>query len=242
MKVINEHAQVELFSIGDKSVLIVDDFLKNPGALRKFAYDTYAKAKGKKNLLNVGERVMEKVNGAVLEIYPDEKKINKKFPNMIVEIAELIKNYLGKEIASHYNFQETSNSLELQKETYFNLVLRAPQFLPHVDAAHISSFIYLNPSIQCYGGTGIYRHIPTGKLYTDQSITSLEWLCQEPLKRPLTESTDEWCLECMVEMKYNRMVAFNGSFIHKIYWPDASPYGKSLKESRLTLNNFFWYR
>jgi hypothetical protein len=42
-------------------------------------------------------------------------------------------------------------------------------------------------------------------------------MTETPLKKPLVESTDEWEMVHFFEMKYNRLIAFNSSLIHKSY-------------------------
>ena len=243
MKIFNDAASVKTIDIDGLSILVVDNLLADPQALRKMALDTHAQSKGNKNLLRVGERSEIKAGGSVVEVYPNSEKLEKKFPSLVANLAALIKEHIGAQVAAHYKLPESDAPLELQKGPYFNVVFSVPQNLPHVDAAHISSFVYLNSPSQCWGGTGIYRHLPTGALFTNQASTSLDWLAEKPLTKPLTNSTDEWALEYMIEMKFNRMVAFNGSLIHKIFWPEGpSAFKNNIKQSRLALNSFYWYR
>ena len=242
-KMLSNKVTVKKYVIDDKSILVIDNILKDPISLRKFGLDAYSKSVNKTNLLGIGERVESKADGSIIEIYPDDKRLNKKFPHLISELGKIIKEELGAEIAKHYGLAESGEPLKLQKGPYYNAASSVPRYLPHVDAAHISSFIYLNSPAQCWGGTAIYRHVPTGKLFTDQASTSLDWLAEAPLAQPLTTSTSEWKLEHMLEMKFNRLVAFNGSFIHKIYWPDKNcPFRSNIKLRRLTINSFYWYR
>ena len=176
------------------------------------------------------------------EIHPRPKFFEERYPDFLQSIATLIDTHIGPRIHKYYNIDPATQNIQLRKGPYFHGVHQSPIFLPHVDDGHVSSFLYLNPKEQCWGGTGIYRHIPTDRVAIDQIGVDLEPICRTPLQQNLTVSTPEWKLERLVEMKYNRFVAFNSSTIHKIYWPDEnSPYKKPVKKARFTLNNFFKY-
>lgn len=100
----------------------------------------------------------------------------------------------------------------------------------------------LNLPEQCSGGTGIYRHLPTGKTNVVQQKTEIDWMEREPLTEPLSYSAGEWELLDRIEMRYNRLVAFNGSAMHKIFIePGEAPFGPAVEDSRLGLTTFFRY-
>ncbi len=114
---------------------------------------------------------------------------------------------------------------------------------PHLDPG-VSALIYLNPSDQCTGGTGLYRHKLTGleklPLQPTAEIAQLAVRCginPESLKttqgytafqdniifNPLfaargndyvNEGNDFWERIYLVEMKFNRMVVFDGRQFH----------------------------
>lgn len=241
MKVISSKAKVNIVKVDNMPVLIVDDFLHDPVGMRKYALDIYLRTKNKRIIQ--GERIEGKTGGAVFEVYPDDMKFLKKYPGFIEGATKFINDNIGDDILNHYDLSDDSDmSLVCNKGPYFNCVIKPPQYLPHVDGGHVSSFTYLNPPAQCWGGTAIYRHMPTGIVHADQFDTSLEWLAEKPLSEPLTESTDEWKLELMVEMKFNRFVAFNGSMIHKIFWPEKGcPYKNDIRMCRMAINNFYCY-
>lgn len=238
--VINPNCKVEIVSVDHIDVLIIDDFLKDPKGMRKFAIDGANRAKPAKEDPQAALQFRKK--GNAYEIWMALDIFDRKFPGLRFGIAEKIDTHIGPRIRQHFGLPEKNPGIIQARKPFFHAVHAPPRFLPHVDAGHISSFIYLNTPTQCKGGTGIYRHIPTNALHSDQSRTNLDWLANKPLDKPLTESTDEWKLEVMVEMKFNRLVAFNSSVIHKIYWPEEDqPFKYDIREVRLALNNFFRY-
>ncbi len=236
--IINPNPDIEIISIADIDVLIVDNFLLNPDELREYGIQSY-----KEYTKNIDrENYLFRETKKTYEIHPRPKIFQEKFPELLSSIANLIDKHIGARISTYYNLDTDKQKIQLRKGPYFHGVHQAPMHLPHVDDGHVSSFMYLNPNEQCWGGTGVYRHIPTDKVAIHQTGVDLTPICRTPLKENLTVSTPEWKLESLVEMKYNRFVAFNSSTIHKIYWPETkSPYKKPAKKVRLTLNNFFKY-
>lgn len=236
--VLNPNPRIELISLGEVDLLLVDDLLQDPSALREYGIKSHAAYLNKQGAENFRQIETQKT----YELHPRPMLFEQAFPGLCAGIAHLVNAHLGERIREFYNVPASVHTLSLRKGPYFHAVHQSPIFLPHVDDGHISSFLYLNPPEQCWGGTGIYRHIPSGKITSNQLGAGLDWLCQNPLSEPLTESTQEWKLEYKIEMKFNRFAAFNSSTMHKIFWPDAqAPYRKDMANARLTLNNFFKY-
>lgn len=242
MSALNSSCKIEKYKLDSIDILICDDILVDPVGCRHLAIKEFALANKKR----VASKAVRKVNdiekASLFEIYPAKKNLDVTYSKITQSISALVDEHIGIGIREHFEIPESNeNTLSSFKNPYFNAVYGPPQFLPHVDAGHISTFIYLNPATQCCGGTAIYRHIPTGMLFSDQKKTQLDWLCQTPLSEPLRQSTSEWKLELVLEMKFNRLVAFNSSVIHKIHWPENAPYKKNIKQARLTFNNFYRY-
>lgn len=233
--IFNSRPSIEVTAIDYIDVLVVDDFLKEPDSLRQFALDLYENTS---STTQSDRKVVPLRTG--YELHPRKEIFDQHFPEISERIKQLIATYIGGKVRQHFDIPPYTNTLKLFKGPYFNCLHGLPGHPPHVDQGHISSFLYLNSPSQCWGGTAIYRHIPTDALTADQRRPVLNWMCEKPLEEPLTTSTDEWRLEKCVEMKFNRLVAFNASAIHKIYWPDdVSPFAENIKDSRLTLNNFY---
>lgn len=237
---INPNCKIDVVSIDHIDVLIIDDFLADPMEMRKFAIAAHGKAPLRRQAPKAP--VQRRKKGPVDEIWMALEIFDNKFPGVRYAVAEQIDVNIGKRIRQHFDLPDENQGIIQARPPFFHSVYGLPRFLPHVDTGHISSFLYLNSPQLCKGGTGIYRHVPTNAIHADQTDTTLDWLAQKPLEKNLTESTEEWKLELMVEMKFNRLVAFNSSVIHKIYWPDEEqPFKQDIRESRLTLNNFFYY-
>ncbi len=127
-----------------------------------------------------------------------------------------------------------------------NYHLNIGQRQPHIDQ-DITAMVYLNPAESCVGGTGLYRHRPTGlervSIIPDQIIRDLAdrlELSEEFLNsaegyenfqnsmifNPLfanrnntyiNEGNEYWELLKLIEMKPNRLIIFDGRCFHSQY-------------------------
>ncbi len=236
--IVNPNPDIEIISIDHVEILVVDNLLIDPMALRNYAAQCYTDVHNP--ALQEHYEFIERKK--IYQIYPRLQVFQVLFPGLCAQVVNLIIKHISPNIRAHFNVPPDVSQINLSKGPYFNAVHQSPIFLPHVDAGHVSSFLYLNPAELCWGGTAIYRHIPSNRITVDQQQSDVGWLTKTPLTKPLTTSTDEWRLEKMVEMKFNRLVVFNSSTIHKIYWPDDDgPFEKDFLKTRLTLNNFFTY-
>jgi uncharacterized protein DUF6445 len=123
------------------------------------------------------------------------------------------------------------------------LELNEAQRQPHVDPG-ISAMVYLNDPQDCAGGTGIYRHRPTGleripleataevrELARSRGLSSLDLdssegyraFQDEVLFHPsyaaegnsyINDGNEAWELLHLIEMKFNRLVIFDGRMPH----------------------------
>lgn len=123
------------------------------------------------------------------------------------------------------------------------LRLNVAQRMPHVDPG-VSAMVYLNPDDECEGGTGLYRHTLTGlerlPLTATPEMLRLAELCdvdREAMKTPagytsfqdhiifnplfavqentyINDGNPFWELLYKIEMKFNRLVVFDGRMFH----------------------------
>lgn len=129
--------------------------------------------------------------------------------------------------------------------------LEPRQRLPHVDPT-LTALVYLNQPDDCSGGTAFYRHRPTGIDFVDfepdprlvlfaQAMGYrrshfeelgywgvLERLLFNPrfasdAPTPLNEGNDVWELLDLVEMRFNRLIIYDGRIPHSM-WVDPDRY------------------
>lgn len=135
--------------------------------------------------------------------------------------------------------------------SYTTVELEPSQRQPHRDPTFVG-LIYLNRGSECVGGTALYGHRPTGRDYIpavpDASMIRLahnlgyhpeEWrgptdyeqmvrnvFFNEAFANPENETVNEgnqyWELLELVEMKFNRLVLFDGQIPHTEYTPRNS--------------------
>jgi Family of unknown function (DUF6445) len=127
-----------------------------------------------------------------------------------------------------------------------NYHLNIGQRQPHIDQ-DITAMVYLNPEESCVGGTGLYRHRPTGlervPIMPDQEIRDLadrlelsdeflnsaegyENFQNSMMFNPLfanrnntyiNDGNEYWELLKLIEMKPNRLIIFDGRCFHSQY-------------------------
>jgi hypothetical protein len=127
---------------------------------------------------------------------------------------------------------------------------------PHFDGPCVAAIAYLNLPDQCCGGTAFFRHRATGLVRFPDRMTAahlgiikrlglasprdLQKLVSESPAQPkgfIEASSDEWERIGHVEMKFNRMVIYDGQIFHSGIIPKGA-FGTSREERRLTLNLF----
>jgi hypothetical protein len=127
-----------------------------------------------------------------------------------------------------------------------NYRLNVGQRQPHIDQ-DITAMVYLNPADSCSGGTGLYRHRPTGleriPIMPDTSIRQLAdqlELSDEFLASPegyenfqnsmifnplfacrrntyINDGNEYWELLKLIDMQPNRLMMFDGRCFHSQY-------------------------
>lgn len=227
--VINKGCQPRLLKIDNLGFVIADDFLTDPDDFNKYARE-------------LSVRPVRVPNQLGYELYPPTEEFDIRYPGFRRDLAFFVNSAIGTSTKAAYNLDSSYQNIGIYKGPLFNCVHKLPSFAPHVDPGHISSFIYLNKADMCSGGTGIYRHIPTGKMQIIQSGYNLEHLEKIPLTKQLNYSSGEWELLHKFEMRYNRFIALTSSVVHKIFFePEGHPYKEDIDRTRLTLNSFFIY-
>lgn len=225
--IINKGCQPRLLKIDNLKFVVVDDFLSDPDSFRNYARE-------------LSSRPVRRENDVGYELSPPTEEFDIRYPNFRRDLAYFVVRTIGASTRSAFNLDSSYTSIGIYKGPLFNCVYKLPSFAPHVDPGHISSFIYLNTADMCSGGTGIYRHTPTGRMQFIQDDDNLEHLEKEPLTKPLSYSSGEWELLHKFDMRYNRFVAFTSSVAHKIFFePEGHPYNEDIDQVRLTLNSFF---
>jgi hypothetical protein len=135
--------------------------------------------------------------------------------------------------------------------------------LPHFDPhSHIAGLAYLNLPAQCRGGTAFYRHRRTGLerwpaddealaqaldtlgiraagLSPTEAANALAAALFKPRSEPgfIRESTEDWELTALVEMRWNRAVFYETALFHSAYTRDDF-FGDRLDTQRLTQTFF----
>ncbi len=132
--------------------------------------------------------------------------------------------------------------------------LTPEQSVPHWDGAATGGVLYLNPPAQCWGGTAFYRHRATGLVAAPSEMTIplyllmrrhgferyqdfIAWVKRAPADPTgfVLDSTDDWELIELVEMRYNRLVMFDGCLFHSGYLRDGA-FKEEATQRRLTVN------
>ena len=218
---INPHCQVttEFVGEGHHKVVMVDKFYQYPEKTLKLA----------------------------LELpYTDRFEIVGNFPGVRASVSvdsqpifEKISDLWGIPLYPFFDHQPVVFQGITNKSYHLNIGQRQP----HIDQ-DITAMVYLNPAESCVGGTGLYRHRPTGlervPITPDQEIRDLadrlelsnkflnsaegyENFQNSMIFNPLFSNRDNsyindgneyWELLKLIEMKSNRLIIFDGRCFH----------------------------
>ena len=221
---INPHCEVtsEQVGQGKHKVVIVDRFYQFP------------------------EKVLQLALGLP---YTDRFEIVGNFPGVRASVNletetlfSTISEYWGVPLHPFFDHQP----VVFQGITNKNYHLNIGQRQPHIDQ-DITAMMYLNPADSCVGGTGLYRHRPTGlervPIVPDQEIKNLadrlelsdeflnstegyENFQNSMIFNPLFANQDNtyindgneyWELLKLIEMRPNRLIIFDGRCFHSQY-------------------------
>lgn len=194
------------------SLIIVDDFINNPEALRKAALE-----------LNYG-----KMSGAFPGRNSDER-IN------INGLDQQVSRLVGEPLRGQPAPQSHGKSrLSLASDKGTAKV--------HVDPAHWSGILYLSRPEDCRGGTEFFRHLPTGTErapYDDEEAASYGYASAKEMVRGIldVESSIEskWEMTMRVPMRFNRLILLRPWLWHTA----GESFGDTLENGRLVYLMFF---
>lgn len=241
---INEPVKATIKEVGKEKnkVIIVDDFYKDPDAVRHLA-------------LNAPVTRWQTVTSG-FPMWRTAMDLN--LEPIRQKISELSQEAWGYKIEEIPRFM--TNLLRDDEETRTQKVGLGGA--PHADHCILSAIVYLNPPEECGGGTAFYRHRETGieslprhpffAEDVDKSIApiALKFGCQNlkefaekvvfkeeafQVDRPIQDSNEYWELIDWVEMRYNRLVFYEGRVLHAPYRK-----GKQYKDCFRVIQSMFW--
>jgi hypothetical protein len=201
---VNDAAEARTETFGRHRLLIVDDFYRDPDAVREGALRCDFRAGGH---------------------YPGVRaKLSNAEPG-VAETLDFIRHLLPR------TFAVESRTAEIVSD--FALIttppgqLSAVQKHPHADPCHIMGIVYLNPASN--GGTSFYRHKQSGlDAVTDAQAAAIFAYISDPrvssaLEGYISGTNDHWERIHSVAGRFNRFVAFEGNVLHSgdVFVPDA---------------------
>lgn len=198
-----------------RSLIIVDDFLANPDALRSVALRLdYPAEQGMFPGRNSAQRVpLDGLDAQVSGIVGE--------PLRAIEPAQ-----------SHGKCR-----LALAGDTGRGRV--------HIDQSHWSGILYLTPPEQCRGGTEFFRHKATGTdrpALTDEEARAHGYASPRDMATSILAADslrdDAWELAMRVPMRFNRLVLLRPWFWHSA----GAAFGDGVDNGRLIYLMFFQQR
>lgn len=197
------------------------------------------------------------VREAALDPLLPWKNADSHYPGMRAEpggdLSHVLR-FLGARLDRHIEPDAARAVFSMVTKTDSDLTLL--QQRPHFDGPCVAAIAYLNLPEQCCGGTAFFRHRATGLVRFPDRMTpahlsiikrlglasprDLQRLVSQPPNQPegfIEASSDEWERIGHVEMKFNRLVIYDGQIFHSGIIPKGA-FGTSREERRLTLNLF----
>jgi hypothetical protein len=222
---------IQIGEEGTQRALLIDDFFANPDEVRQAALDPEL-------------AWIPPTSG-----YPGIRSYPR--PEHLKELITLLGKLVGSPI------RPDSAQFAYSMVTKCEEELIPAQRRPHFDGPCTAGIIFLNSPNQCCGGTGFYRHRATGlsrypekvtdthlKLIKKLGLKSLREL-QNLVSAPppdnasgyITDSNREWEQTNFIEMKFNRLIMYDGQLFHSGVVRNGD-FGETPRERRLTLNYF----
>jgi hypothetical protein len=202
---VNEELKVKRVEIGPRRRVlgIVDDFYKNPMAVRELALMIPP---------TTNERILTRLPAG-----PDSGRINAFYiMDHLGPIYDELARGLYPEI---YGTRQNRTIVEsLRDSTFIVNVMTSnnlPPRTPHIDHPEywaLASAIYLNIEEECAGGTAFYTF--DGK---DTGVERGLFPGDKDLDHYVSDSEGSWKLEYLAEMKFNRMIIYPASMYHAAY-------------------------
>jgi hypothetical protein len=196
------------------NIVVIDNFYKNPEAVRKLA-------------LSAEYKDVTKLN------YPGFQSIKTYSSESIVnQFSEV----LGREVSVDPARHTFGKFRIMLKET-------GSQLKVHLDGlSDWTGVLYLNPSESCEGGTAFYRHRATGLdgRVSEEKTRSFghdKWeTLEKSIIEPDTLNSSAWEEMMFVAMKFNRLVLFRGG---EFFHCHTHSFGHDIIDGRMTQNFFF---
>ncbi len=212
--------KVEEVGLGKRKVLLADNFFKHPGEMGRLALNLYYHE----------DRTL--VGG-----YPGSRAVITLDTTAL--IGTLSKLWGEPLVPYHSNYHPVIFSAIINKDYQLN----AWQRQPHIDQG-VTAMVYLNPEGMCFGGTGLYRHRPTGLDRLPITVNAeVVRLAQQHGMNPsvlrredgyaefmntvmfkpdyamhenlyINDGNEFWELLYRIDMKPNRLVIFDGRMPH----------------------------
>ena len=222
----NEKAEIEVIKVKDKSVIIIDDFYKNPDEIRDLAIE-----------LEYSE------NDALIGGFPGMRgslgtpEVKDKLYPVFLDLCKAYGDL--KEEVFEKNWNNLGFMVNITKDSY--LSANPMGIIPHQDywenepgwesTYQYGAVIYLNTSDECVGGTNLYSYEGAMSIPSDYQP---EWLKTTGEKFNITgpilgslshdqifqyvrdrvNSNVPYKLEFEAEMKYNRMFLYPSNVLH----------------------------
>ena len=226
---LDSEATVEINPVGEEQtkVIVVDSFANNVDALKNSACEVSGYTPDGKTSYP-----------GVRAILPDE------YVDLVVQFSvPLLRREFG--IPDSVTFNVTM--------AYFSLLtvaekdLSVPQRLPHFDTTkkhYYAVLHYLNDGD--FGGTGFFRHVPTGFEKVDngrkdlykQSVLSFMAVRGVPDPAYIGESSAQFKCYSKVEYKSNRLVIYPGNLLHCGLLSESQDVCEDPRKGRLTASIF----
>ncbi len=193
-------------------LFIIDDFLRNAGAVRAEALTLNYSVQGRFPGLNSVEKL--RIDG----------------------LDQVVSNIVREPVRAPWtnDFSHASCRLALASDDQPGRI--------HIDQSHWSGILYLSRPEDCQGGTEFFRHRPTGtdRLPMDQaSLNAAGYSSYEELQTKILDKDaldrSKWELTMSVPMRFNRLV-----LLQPHYWHTSGlGFGDSVENGRLVYLMFF---
>lgn len=196
-------------------VIVIDDFLRDPHAVRAQALNLKYEVEGRYPGLNSTEKI--------------------EIPGLNEIISRLV--YEPVRTPWRPDFSHGSCRISLASD---NREDQPPRI--HIDQSHWSGILYLSRPQDCRGGTEFFRHVRTGTDHlplTPASLQEAGYSSYEDLRAEVLDKDaldrSKWELTMTVPMRFNRLV-----LLQPQYWHTSGPgFGDTLENGRLVYLMFF---
>lgn len=196
----------------DNKIIVVDNFYKDPHAVRNFALSLEYESKSVKN-------------------YPGFQSC---LPVVSASLSSKLESLLSAKINKDVSHKQMGYFRYITKNGCSRLHV-------HTDMVDWTGVIYLSPDPDPKAGTVFYQHKRT-KLYgppTNEEMLKMGFVNFEDYEDKIIEidtlDRDAWDVAMQVENKFNRIVLFRSS---ELFHSHSESFGADLVSSRLTQNFF----